>query len=127
MALSEQIIQVLEFLCEKLGIAVDWTTENVAPYLQIISQRIITYSIVVDIFWIVLGIIFCILAILMIKYAVKHWDDWEDNPLVILGILFGCVILLIGVVMSLVNIYELCVCIAFPELQIIEFIGRYIN
>ena len=32
--MSNEIIKVLDALSDKLGIAVDWTSENVLPYLQ---------------------------------------------------------------------------------------------
>ena len=31
MTVSEQIIQVIDALCEKFGIAIDWTTQNIIP------------------------------------------------------------------------------------------------
>ena len=35
---SEQIIEVLNALCEKFGIAIDWTAENVMPYLTDLAE-----------------------------------------------------------------------------------------
>lgn len=32
--MSQEIIKVLDNLCEKFGIAIDWTSQNVKPYLQ---------------------------------------------------------------------------------------------
>ena len=34
MKVSEQIIQVLDALCAKLGMAIDWTADNVIPYIE---------------------------------------------------------------------------------------------
>lgn len=34
MTLSSEIINVLEFVGDKFGIAIDWTQANVMPYLQ---------------------------------------------------------------------------------------------
>lgn len=127
MVLSEQIIQVLEFLCEKWGIAVDWTAENIIPYLQTISQKIIIYSITTDVFWTIFGLIMCVVAGIWLKYSIKHWDEWEDNLIVVSGIILGSLIMIFGIGVTFTNIYELCTCLAFPELRIIEFINRYIN
>lgn len=33
MTVSDQIINVLDALCEKFGLVIDWTSENVVPYL----------------------------------------------------------------------------------------------
>ena len=32
--MSEEIIKVLDALAEKFGVAVDWTSANVIPYLE---------------------------------------------------------------------------------------------
>ncbi len=31
---SNQIIEVLNEICNKFGLAIDWTSKNVQPYLQ---------------------------------------------------------------------------------------------
>ena len=33
MKVSNQIIEVLEYLCQKFGIVIDWTSESILPYL----------------------------------------------------------------------------------------------
>lgn len=45
MSFSSQFIEVLDALCAKFGIAVDWTSQNVVPYLTDLAARIITYEI----------------------------------------------------------------------------------
>lgn len=37
--LSDQIISVLDALCEKFGIAIDWTSQNVIPYIQLLAKK----------------------------------------------------------------------------------------
>lgn len=39
MTVSEQIISVLDALCEKFGIAINWTEENVIPYVEILCKN----------------------------------------------------------------------------------------
>ena len=41
MQLSNEIITILEYLCDKLGIAVDWSSKNVIPYVQELSIRVL--------------------------------------------------------------------------------------
>ena len=31
--MSEEVIKILDNLGEKFGVAIDWTSENIAPYL----------------------------------------------------------------------------------------------
>ena len=45
MTVSDQIIAVLDSLCVKFGIVIDWTQENVLPYVMEIAKKFITYEI----------------------------------------------------------------------------------
>lgn len=45
MTVSNQIIAVLDAICEKFGIVIDWTASNIMPYLQDLCKRIVTYEI----------------------------------------------------------------------------------
>ena len=36
--MSQQIIEVLDYLFEKFGIAIDWTSENIMPYIHLPIQ-----------------------------------------------------------------------------------------
>ena len=39
MNFSQEIINVLDYLCNKFGIAIDWTSENVIPYIEELCER----------------------------------------------------------------------------------------
>ena len=45
MTASNQIIAVLDAICEKFGIVIDWTASNIMPYLQDLCKRIVSYKI----------------------------------------------------------------------------------
>ena len=59
---AEEIIKIINELCAKFGIAIDWTSQNVLPYLQELMGRVATYHIVWESIIIALN---CILFILM--------------------------------------------------------------
>ena len=44
MQFSDQFIAVLNAICEKLGLVVDWTVTNVVPYLQELIRRVIIWQ-----------------------------------------------------------------------------------
>jgi hypothetical protein len=52
--MSQEIINVLDYLCKKFGIVIDWTSENVMPYLQDLCARYIKFEIHTSIMWIIL-------------------------------------------------------------------------
>ena len=45
MTVSSEIIEVLDYLGEKFGIAIDWTSNNVLPYLQTLADKFIKWEI----------------------------------------------------------------------------------
>ena len=133
MKISEQIISVLNVLCEKFGIAVDWTAANVLPYVQDLCGRIITYSIASDIATIVFLIISTIIAFFMFKFFIKklkevdYYDDdgWTVGA-VLSGAVFGvsCLACLIGIPMITMEIIQAC---TIPELTIIEMVENLVQ
>lgn len=81
--MSQEIIKVLEYLGEKLGIAIDWTTENVVPYAEQLFKRYvtlkITYASVGTVIGIVLAIIAIVLGVKLIKGCNKAEETGDDN------------------------------------------------
>ena len=47
--MDNKIIETLDYLGEKIGIAIDWTAENVYPQVLNFMARYKTYEIVIDI------------------------------------------------------------------------------
>lgn len=39
--MSEEISKVLDVLADKVGIAVDWSSANIIPYLQQITDKMV--------------------------------------------------------------------------------------
>lgn len=65
--MSEEIIKVLDVLAEKFGLAVDWTSANVIPYLEQLCGKYVNYEIATSVVWLLLGIICLFTA----KYGCK--------------------------------------------------------
>ena len=54
--MSEEVIKILDALAEKFGLAIDWTSANVLPYLQQLCDKCVMYEIVTSVIWILPGI-----------------------------------------------------------------------
>ena len=74
MTISSQIIEVLNDICKKFGIAIDWSQENILPYLQELAGKYISWEIATSVAWligaaiiIVVGIIELIVILLYIS------------------------------------------------------------
>ena len=76
MTVSEQIIQVINALCEKFGIAINWTSENVIPYLETLCRKLITYEISTSIFWMVIMTLVSIASIVATR---KFYPTFKDG------------------------------------------------
>lgn len=42
--MSTEIIKILDAICDKFGIAIDWTSQNAMPYLEQVGEHIIQYE-----------------------------------------------------------------------------------
>lgn len=72
MSFSSQFIEVLDALCDKIGIAIDWTSQNVVPYVTDLATRIITYEISTSVAWIVIAAIVFLIIWKMTKNMCKE-------------------------------------------------------
>ena len=123
-SVAEQIIQVVNDLCQKFGIAIDWSVENLVPVAEHLGDRIVDWCIAADIFWIILSGIFFIAGIVCIICAVKC--DVEYN--------LGCGLIVCGVIVSVISgigicydTFDLIKCLVFPELKILEYIQTFMQ
>lgn len=55
--MAEQIISVIDELCKKLGIAMDWSSENITPILMDLMNKYTKYIIVDNVFWLCFSVI----------------------------------------------------------------------
>ena len=121
MSFSSQFIEVLDALCEKFGIAIDWTSKNVMPYVTDLAARIITYEIWTSAAWITIMAIVFLIAWKMTKNLCKE-DRFEDEWItgwairIITGIIFFTVI---GF-----EVFDIIEALALPEKTLYDFITR---
>ena len=140
MEISEQVIKVLDAVCDKFGIAIDWTSNNVIPYIQELGNKIITYDICMNIMWLVIGCVIPLIVAMFIKkflnqkkleakessnayyYADGSLDEGALYCYLIIGIL-----LVVAIVIGTISSQSIIQDIVFPEKTLIEFIKPYIK
>lgn len=74
-AVSNQIIQTLEYLFEKFGIAVNWSTETVLPAVQALMGRYAKFQIIRSCIWIAVCILILLAIALIYKRAFADYGD----------------------------------------------------
>ena len=86
MTVSEQIIQVLDALCEKFGMAIDWTGENVIPYVATLCTKLVSYEIWTSVAWIALCAMIILTGFILIKkYKTVLLENFDSDDI-------GCVL-----------------------------------
>ena len=126
MSISDEIIKVLDALAERLGIIIDWRSQNVIPYLEQLCGKYINYEIATSIVWMLIGIV-CILVgkrgIKIVQYFYKKYqedknsycDMWE----IVIGFAVGMAFLS-GAMIIGSELFDIVTCLTFPEKIILE-------
>ena len=99
MEVSEQIIQVLDAVCERFGIVVDWSQKNVLPYAQDLMRRIVLFEALTSLMWIVVCVVVVFFAIKLIKKVIKLHK--EGDCLIEFEELDRCACLVAGIVSAI--------------------------
>ena len=66
--MDNKVIEVLDYLGEKFGVAIDWTAENVWPQVMEFMGRYTMYEIICAAVWVVVGLI---VASVSVSFFVK--------------------------------------------------------
>lgn len=115
---------------QRFGIAIDWSSENVMPYLKDLMSRFINYEMITSVVWMVVFIICCTLMFIAIKKLIQyqkshnktcsHYEEiiWPTITSVIF--VFLIVFCLIGISCQ---INDLILCNTIPERLIINYIN----
>lgn len=122
MQISNEIIEVLDYLCDKFGIAIDWTNQNIIPYLEQLFTKFIAWELSTSIAYIV---IFAIIAVILT--VVLIWSARTDEmftEVIFIPIMFGIVGLIVGIGVQVFDIIE---CNVFPEKVLIDYIQTALN
>lgn len=137
MTASEQIIEVLNYICEQVGLAIDWSvvfaSENVIPYIEKLCGKFITYEIATSVVWIVVGIILILVATWLIKKGMFFYkkyneeDSWRDGDKAAFMLALGIVLIIVCAILILIQTFDIITCIAFPEKILIEEIMEIYN
>ncbi len=127
MNISSQVIEVLDSVCEKFGIAIDWSQQNVLPYLEDLSGKYIKYEIVTSIAWIIFFSLAIIASIKGTKNILKSRQSENyffegDEEVGSIFILILATVVIVGCIGITTQILDVITCCTFPEKIILEFL-----
>ena len=121
---NNELVELLKELANQMGIAVDWTSENIRPYIIDTMGRLAKYEIFTSVIWILLFAIIAFIAVQFWKIAYKKYkdvDDYEFDEESFFWISVLLLLVIIGVVLGIVS--QLCdigEAIYMPEVLLIE-------
>lgn len=116
--MSDEIIKILDDLGQRFGIAIDWSSDNVLPYLKDLVGRFTTYEITTSIMWLTIGMIFLLAGIIFSIKIVKS-ENRDIHGAALLSVILG----VIGVVMVMYQISDIITCCTIPEKMIFEYLN----
>lgn len=123
MEISNEIINVLNYLGEKFGIVIDWTSKNAIPYAEQLCRKFIQWELSTSIAWLIIGIIFCALGVFFCV-LVKKCDDVD---LECIYITLFIVAFIVGIVVILTQTFDIIECCTFPEKTIYEYLKCHLK
>lgn len=117
--MGTEIIKVLDDLCRRFGIVIDWTSENIIPYLQQLCAKFVKWEISTSIAWICICVVIISIIIGFTIIANKTgWDNDEVWGLYIIAFIAGVLFfIIVGV-----QIFDIIECKTFPEKAIYDYI-----
>lgn len=128
--MSEEIIKVLDELGKRFGIVIDWSNQNIIPYLQELLKRFICYQNITACIWIIISVALIIGGVIMLKF-INKWkksDDYDssycsdDDALAAVGYILSVCIIALGIGLIIGNILEITKNICMPEMVVYEYI-----
>lgn len=133
MVFSQEIINVLDYLCNKFGIAIDWTSENVMPYLESLCGRYISYEVYTSIAWMVAIIAITLIVAIPLPFLHKkakepEWNNYYATVcyVIIFWVLF-VIMCIASVTVVCVQAFDIIECYTIPEKTILEYLKYLMN
>ena len=138
--MDKELCNVIDKIAEKIGVAIDWSSENVMPYIQDIMQRYRTKSIVENIIVMtVCAIIITICIIIAVKMTKgiingsqnmvsSIWFDADCDVVSTFSIVTYAIILislLISVMVLCSATGELMEWLCVPEVKLLEVLKGF--
>ena len=117
MQISNEIIKILDYLGQKMGMAIDWTGSNVLPKLEELCAKFIAWEICTSWAWI--GVSLVAFAVILL---VKIFCDWSGAEHVVFWIGLCIIIACIST-----QVFDIIECNTFPEKTIYDYIQFQID
>ena len=131
---SSQFIEIFDHLCQKFGVVIDWSAQNVIPYITALCGRMTSYVIFKNV---VLIFVFAGIFYLFWRFTnpccskENKWDpDFQYckslNGSYVLGWIGRGVVTAFSFGVSITALLTIIKCIYLPEFVIIDCLSSYL-
>lgn len=137
--MADQIIQVIEALCEKFGIAVDWSAESLAPAISSLVGKYARYVILSGAVYLFIYALLIFVGRSFIQWmkekekeygSIEDWVNAEENE-VVFGIILFAIYAIVMLIYTLVVLFgiipDVIQAITVPELTFVNKVMTYLN
>lgn len=119
--MSKEIIAIFDDLAERFGVAIDWTSANVMPYLQELFAKFISWEMYTSIAWICIST--TLLLLLSLLMFISYKKDFEELIALLFFPWIICIVIAIGIVCT--QTFDIIECKTFPEKVLIDYIDYH--
>lgn len=119
--IADDIIKLLEYLFAKMGIAIDWSADNIMPYLMELGSHIVSYKM-----WCAIIIICAVLVSFIIVWSLCNmWKKVYPNneDVCIYTIIIKLAITVVMIITISVQSITIVKCKTFPEIVVYDYIS----
>ena len=121
---NNQLVELLKELANQLGIAVDWTSSNIRPYIVDIMGRLARYEIFVSAIWILFFVIVIFIVLKLFGISYKRFKDeedyiWDEELFIPIALALSLAILFSSICI-IAQCYDIGEAIYMPEMLLIE-------
>lgn len=125
MNVSEQIIAVLDDLCRRFGIVIDWTSQNIVPYLEELAEKFIVSEVKTSWFWIIFMSSVAIISWIVTIILTIINGSYSDVA-VFVGVI-SAILTILAIIVIGVQVYDIITCETFPEKILLREIKELIQ
>lgn len=131
---SSQFIEIFDHLCQKFGVVIDWSAQNVVPYITALCGRMTKYLIFKNVI-----LIFAFIGVFYLfwrfsKPCCSKENKWDPdfqycksmNISYILGWLGRGIGAAFTIGMSITALLTIVRCIYLPELMIMDYLSTFL-
>lgn len=123
---ADDIIDILNYVGDKFGIAIDWSAKTILPYLQELSTKYIAYRISIAVMWAIVFcvvILACVITIITLNVQSKKLNyEYSSDDLQFWLYVVAVILILVSFGLIIYQVYNIILCKTFPEKVIYEYI-----